>query len=1679
MAENKKINRVMIDTTTYDVVDTTSVKFDKVVVGDITLEADTNSDSIIIEGGGALDIVPNAASDGLLFDVGVREGTSYNLDDYTSATITNGAYYIHKPSGTPLLNSPATSTTVEEHYIIDVHSYGTGAEQYGVQKLYRVVNGYARDTWYRFKVAGVFAAWVKLDDSDAPTLVGANLNNLHGEKDFSYVGDYLLSYNASSPSENTPAGYEKVLALIKVERTTYTVSNDGTRPAYRIYKQTFRTVTQNISIPEQEFTRTLYICTADGSYTKDGETVNYSRGDVYKTTDWVRQTSLSYSVSASGNTITMTPSSGTATSITIPDWVGTRATDNNLDNYTTAGSYYFQYASGLVTLENNFPEASTTDCRYVLSVYNADGGRTVQQLYKVAGGNEGKTWYRYKNKDGWQSWHKLLTEVDVPSGSGLTDTVVAVTAASSATPVLATGTTPTTAMTGAVTDSQVTIDGSGKLSAKDIAVTNSLTVGGATTFNGDVTIASGKKITGDGSGLTNIPITALPDSVKSAFSYVGSVKTKTELDKITATNKYYKITSGAVAVRTTTASGYSLIRTGDVMNVWSGSTESDGMNYVWTGSTWDALGLTYSIPDIPNNFSSLTVAGTAVNPATSTSALSITAGSAITLTPTTGAFSIAANTATASALGVVKPGNGMAVDANGALTVNREAVTTITAATDMNTIKAAGRYYANADSNASTHNKPSTGVGIVHVFNGNTNDTPAASSYCVQLWFSPTDTANDAVIRIFNGSSWGSWMPVTTKAGTGINVSANGTVSLDTDYASKVSVGQTVTSGTKLATITIDGTPTDLYYSDTDTKNTAGSTNTTSSIYLIGATSQGANPQTYSSSKVTVKDGALAASSLSTTGNASVGGTLQVTSTSTFKDTATFEKGITLTGTSKISGSSVTAASTSAVGTVQLETATDSTSTTTAATPSAVKAAYDLASSASSAVATKSGTNMNLNTYTEDGKYYIAATAGSVTADNNFPITSTSAINFTLEVISYENGGGRLVQRLYEISNVAKTDREWYRVKVVGDTGWQSWHTVLTDNLMSDATNSDSSTTIASAKAVKAAYDLATTANTTASAITNANSTTAGLVKLSTTSSTNTDDTVLSSKATQSAISSAVSTAISGAYEYVGSVKSTTEMNKITATNKFYSISSGTVTARSTTATGYKEIHPGNIVNVWSGTTESDGMSYAWTGSKWDALGTAYNAATTSALGLVKVGNNISVSNGEISVDFSTIPAVTSTANGLAIANDKKMFDAGISNITKVYNYNGNSTKSSTPAVFKTATVDGAEVDVVSFDQFPLETRVYGIYGNLKSTTYFDTTTTPSDAPSTTTYYTLRQYAYDTGRKYLVQILLRLASNAMWMRTRNGDSYNAWTRIDNQSVSGGGGITDVKVGTASVVSGDTATIPVATTSVYGATKLSSSTSSTATDLAATPKAVKDVADSRLEKYAITQVDTDLNNYKTQGIYYISNTSTENKPSEATAQYGVLQVYSAEASGSRSIQIYTSLDTSVSGTSMFMRSYASGAWKPWIRIAERARDGFGCFLVYGNDNKTKIAQITDNSSYSEIKVVCESTEVLDCNSFTTAGHYYFDTTTVFASSTNFPTTDSGGHPVGYLEVIPGDWHSAPTRVMQRFTAGYSATTSLPLATSYKRIYIGSTTGWTAWNRETVTDIDTANHKLIIK
>lgn len=67
----------------------------------------------------------------------------------------------------------------------------------------------------------------------------------------------------------------------------------------------------------------------------------------------------------------------------------------------------------------------------------------------------------------------------------------------------------------------------------------------------------------------------------------------------------------------------------------------------------------------------------------------------------------------------------------------------------------------------------------------------------------------------------------------------------------------------------------------TDTKNTAGSTNSTSKLFLIGATSQAANPQTYSRSTAYVgTDGYLYSNGKKVIGVTEVSGTLSAGATS-------------------------------------------------------------------------------------------------------------------------------------------------------------------------------------------------------------------------------------------------------------------------------------------------------------------------------------------------------------------------------------------------------------------------------------------------------------------------------------------------------------------------------------------------------------------------------------------------------------------------------------------------------------------------------------------------------------------------------------------------------------------------------------------------------------------------------
>lgn len=106
---------------------------------------------------------------------------------------------------------------------------------------------------------------------------------------------------------------------------------------------------------------------------------------------------------------------------------------------------------------------------------------------------------------------------------------------------------------------------------------------------------------------------------------------------------------------------------------------------------------------------------------------------------------------------------------------------------------------------------------------------------------------------------------------------SNGVPVACTSY-SNASVNYATTAG-KVGTSTVGGTTTPIYlnngvptalgytiaksvpsnavFTDTDTKNTAGATNTTSKIYLTGATTQAGNAQTYSNMNVWTKNGAV------------------------------------------------------------------------------------------------------------------------------------------------------------------------------------------------------------------------------------------------------------------------------------------------------------------------------------------------------------------------------------------------------------------------------------------------------------------------------------------------------------------------------------------------------------------------------------------------------------------------------------------------------------------------------------------------------------------------------------------------------------------------------------------------------------------------------------------------------
>ena len=122
----------------------------------------------------------------------------------------------------------------------------------------------------------------------------------------------------------------------------------------------------------------------------------------------------------------------------------------------------------------------------------------------------------------------------------------------------------------------------------------------------------------------------------------------------------------------------------------------------------------------------------------------------------------------------------------------------------------------------------------------------------------------------FNG---GTAQTVTVTPSIANNITGSGT----SGYIAKFNGTNTITNGPAFGSATTTYLRNDgSWATPENTKNTAGSTDTSSKIFLIGATSQAANPQTYSDNEVYATSGVLTTKSVQVGGTAA---TMQYNST--------------------------------------------------------------------------------------------------------------------------------------------------------------------------------------------------------------------------------------------------------------------------------------------------------------------------------------------------------------------------------------------------------------------------------------------------------------------------------------------------------------------------------------------------------------------------------------------------------------------------------------------------------------------------------------------------------------------------------------------------------------------------------------------------------------------------------
>ena len=369
-------------------------------------------------------------------------------------------------------------------------------------------------------------------------------------------------------------------------------------------------------------------------------------------------------------------------------------------------------------------------------------------------------------------------------------------------------------------------------------------------------------------------ITALPEPMIFKGS-LGTDGTITDLPTAASTNEgftYKVITAGTYASQAA--------KVGDTFI-------SDGTAWILIPSGDEPSGTVTSIkiqataPIAVNSSSTITTSGTrTISHATS----GVTAGTYRSVTVNeTGHVTAGTNPTTLSGYGITD-----AKIASGVITLGSNTITPLTSTgltnENLNNITTPGLYYAGGSN--STTNKPSNvdayGLKVYKTANG----------YITQELIEGNTTAGKRWTRQYNANTWSSWSEMkwtdtTYSAGTGLSLSGT-TINHSNSVTAGTAGTSSATSGSTLAVpyvtydaqghVTASGTHTHTItgFATTDTKNTAGSTDTSSKIFLIGATSQAANPQTYSDNEVYATSGVLTTKSVQVGGTAA---TIQYNST--------------------------------------------------------------------------------------------------------------------------------------------------------------------------------------------------------------------------------------------------------------------------------------------------------------------------------------------------------------------------------------------------------------------------------------------------------------------------------------------------------------------------------------------------------------------------------------------------------------------------------------------------------------------------------------------------------------------------------------------------------------------------------------------------------------------------------